>query len=452
MANPSKIGYLSGVSLLVAAMTGPGLVTVPLLFQTSGWITSLTILILVSLISSFSSLLLCEAIGSLPGNEKFTKRIEYSNLCEYLITNRYKRAFIQIIVYLAIESFIIASIILSAQSLDSLFVTFFGRTCGISISPDSGWLCTEELGDESSPFGNRWMLLTAGFMTTLVFVIPMTWMRLSNNAKIQIVSFTIIIFVIFAWAAALILHGVDPSRIPIIGENQSQSVGIVLFNYAFITAVPSLSNELEEDGSIRKIVWTATSISTFGYITLGILGAMAFDLDLSTNIVTSIRKSELRNTFFGFSTYLFPFILLISVPINVIVIRYNLVRTGFCGENLAIFSTILPWFLVIPFQSGYWLNVFTNWTSLLFISSANFIIPFWLYILSRKTKHGKEKLHGIEGFIPVKHFRAFFPEGTKEWFSIWVAWACIIVGCSLVILIIMYDFVGLLFGDRKSVV
>ncbi|CAG8540632.1 2340_t:CDS:2 [Gigaspora margarita] len=289
MANPSKIGYLSGVSLLVAAMTGPGLVTVPLLFQTSGWITSLTILILVSLISSFSSLLLCEAIGSLPGNEKFT----VCNLISKL------------------------------------------ETCGISISPDSGWLCTEELGDESSPFGNRWMLLTAGFMTTLLFVIPMTWMRLSNNAKIQIVSFTIIIFVIFAWAAALILHGVDPSRIPIIGENQSQSVGIVLFNYAFITAVPSLANELEEDGSIRKIVWTATSISTFGYITLGILGAMAFDLDLSTNIVTSIRKSELQ------------------------------------------------------------------------------------------------------GLIPVKHFRAFFPEGTKEWFSIWVAWACIIVGCSLVILIII---------------
>ncbi|RIB21930.1 hypothetical protein C2G38_2033993 [Gigaspora rosea] len=294
MANPSKIGYLSGVSLLVASMTGPGLVTVPLLFQTSGWITSLTTLILVELISSFSSLLLCEAIGSLPGNEKFT-------------------------------------------SLDSLFVTVFGRTCGISISPDSGWLCIEELGDESSPFGNRLMLLTAGFTTTLLFVIPMTWMRLSNNAKIQIVSFTIIMIIIFSWATALILHGVDPSRIPIIGENQSQSVGIVFFNYAFITTVPSLANELEKDGSIRKIVWTATSISTFGYITLGILGAMAFDLDLSTNIVTSIRKSELRNTFFGFSTYLFPFVLLISVPINVIVIRYNLVRTGFCGGSASIF-------------------------------------------------------------------------------------------------------------------
>ncbi|CAG8756067.1 2546_t:CDS:1, partial [Racocetra fulgida] len=81
-----------------------------------------------------------------------------------MITNKYERAFVQMIVYLAIESFIIASIIISAQSLDGLFVTVFGMTCGISLSPDSGWLCIKELGDESSPFGNRWMLLTAGFM------------------------------------------------------------------------------------------------------------------------------------------------------------------------------------------------------------------------------------------------------------------------------------------------
>ncbi|CAG8749926.1 6906_t:CDS:2 [Cetraspora pellucida] len=281
----SRIGFLSGVSLLVSSMTGPGLVTMPLLFQTAGWITSLIIVFLIVFLSSSAALLLCEAIESLP-----------------------------------------------AQSLDGLFVTLFGMTCGISISPDSGWLCIKELGDESSPFGNRWMLLTAGFMTTLLFVIPMTWMRLSNNAKIQVVSFFTILFVIFTWIVALIFHGLDSKRIPLIGENQSQAVGIVMFNYAFITTVPSLTNELEKDGSIRKIVYTSILITTLGYIFLGILGAMSFDLELSTNIITSIRQSE----------------------------------------------------LLIPFQSGYWLNLFTNWTSLIFISSANFIIPFWLYILSRR--------------------------------------------------------------------
>ncbi|CAG8781334.1 26104_t:CDS:2, partial [Racocetra persica] len=167
--------------------------------------------------------------------------------------------------------------------------------------------------------------------TTLLFVIPMTWMRLSNNAKIQVVSFCTIIFVIFAWISGLIINGLDPKRIPLIGENQSQGVGIVMFNYAFITTVPSLANELEKDGSIRKIVYTSVLVTTFGYIFLGILGAMSFDLDLSTNIITTIRQSKMRESLFGFSTYLFPMILLVSVPINVIVIRYNLVRTGFCG-------------------------------------------------------------------------------------------------------------------------
>ncbi|RUP45337.1 hypothetical protein BC936DRAFT_148302 [Jimgerdemannia flammicorona] len=57
-----------------------------------------------------------------------------------------------------------------------------------------------------------------------------------------------------------------------------------------------------------------------------------------------------------------------------------MVRSGW-----AIFwSSILPWLLVIPFQTGWWLNMLINYVSLIFTSSSNFIIPFLLYFASKK--------------------------------------------------------------------
>ena len=50
-------------------------------------------------------------------------------------------------------------------------------------------------------------------------------------------------------------------------------------------------------------------------------------------------------------------------------------------------SLAIPWCIALPFQTGFWLNIFTNWTSLLFISTANFVLPYWLFYLSqRKAK------------------------------------------------------------------
>ncbi|CAG8603472.1 15276_t:CDS:2, partial [Dentiscutata heterogama] len=132
------------------------------------------------------ALLLCEAIGSLPGNERFTKRIEYSKLCSILITNRLGRVLAQIIIYAAIETFIITSIILSAQLLDNLLIDFLKISCGIGIYPEFGWICIRNLGNENGPFESRLMLFTIGFVITIFIAAPMTLMELSNNVKIQI--------------------------------------------------------------------------------------------------------------------------------------------------------------------------------------------------------------------------------------------------------------------------
>ena len=71
---------------------------------------------------------------------------------------------IQVILYLAIESLVIASIILSTQSMDLMLLKIAGKTCGLGVHPKLGFFCITEAIDESSPFGTDYMLATFGFM------------------------------------------------------------------------------------------------------------------------------------------------------------------------------------------------------------------------------------------------------------------------------------------------
>ena len=82
---------------------------------------------------------------------------------------------------------------------------------------------------------------------------------------------------------------------------------------------------------IRKFIWISVGITTLLYVLVGIFGAMAFHHDLSSNILIEIRHSKIHNIFTDIATFLFPLGgLLASIPVDTIVVRYNLVRSEMC--------------------------------------------------------------------------------------------------------------------------
>jgi hypothetical protein len=80
------------------------------------------------------------------------------------VTNKYYKNLIQTGLFISMQSFNIASIILSAQTMDSLVISIIGKTCGIGIHPDAGFFCVNRQKAEGSPFEERYMLLTAGYL------------------------------------------------------------------------------------------------------------------------------------------------------------------------------------------------------------------------------------------------------------------------------------------------
>ncbi|CAB4424326.1 unnamed protein product [Rhizophagus irregularis] len=337
----SGITFLGALSLLVSEMIGPGLVTIPILFETAGLITPLIMFSVAVMLACSSALLLVEALSSIPGNEKFQKKIEYISLFSILIDNKILRIISYLILFLSVESMIIATIALTSQAFDAILVRFVGSTCGIGLYPDKGWICVQNLNNFNSPFGDRLMFVTGGFMITFILVIPMAICNLGENVKIQILSFISLIIVIIIWIIACIMNGLSPNRIPLIGNDHSLLVGTVLFNYAFIITVPSMVNDLNQDVSIRKVIWISVGITTLTYILIGLFGAMAFHFELISNLISEIRSSKIHNIFTDIATLLFPLGgLLASIPADTIVLRYNLVRSELCNYSMATFISL----------------------------------------------------------------------------------------------------------------
>jgi hypothetical protein len=160
------------------------------------------------------------------------------------------------------------------------------------------------------------------------------------------------------------LQGLVPERVPAVGTDLSQVLGVVVFNYSFAASLPSWINEKTDDTCVRKSTWIPLIIGTVFFIIVGVFGGMAYapyyttDLDVLDQINASggiVGKA----TFF-----LFPLIVnLTSIPVYSIMIRYNLLSNDLCGKNTANFiAVVCPWILTLIFYTGEGFANVVGWT------------------------------------------------------------------------------------------
>lgn len=174
--------------------------------------------------------------------------------------------------------------------------------------------------------------------------------------------------------------------------------------------------------AIGTSVWAATGFTTFFMVLVGVLGAMAYTVPPSSDLLNVINESPQANIVTRIAVYAFPFVAVTtSIPIFCIIVRYNLLENGVCGKRAAFFwSVLFPWLIVIPFYTGSGLLTLINWTSLVFsyahLSSGrsshysgaiNFVIPFLIYVKARQYKHS------LDGAPPFKF--THFSRSYRSW-------------------------------------
>jgi hypothetical protein len=176
-------------------------------------------------------------------------------------------------------------------------------------------------------------------------------MSLVQNIKFQLASVATLSFVMGCWIF-IFAHKGFHQDIPAFGNDQSSLIGFVLNNFAFvslppplitglpltfaakITTVPSFINELSRSVSIHKTIAYPILVCVALYLIIGIAGASSFKVEQSSDILATLSAEDQSKVLIILVNILFPIsVLVTSVPVFAIVIRYNLVRGNVCSNS-----------------------------------------------------------------------------------------------------------------------
>jgi len=459
-SNKKTIGMFAGIALLINNITGPGVPALPNMFSESGWVVPTITFIVIWAMSSVSTTMFCEAMRNVPGNDHFRDRIEYTTIVKYYF-GKGMYVLSQISLNGALQSLNVISVIQSAQVMDNTIAAIFTKTCGFNLSPFAisavnSSNVSDLVGDgvfaSSLEFvscidsndvsnGNPWgchVVLSAGFVVALAITVPMGIFNLDDNMIVQVVAFVLTVVCWIIWFIAYFfarddgqwtLDAVATGRS---WNSQAGVLGNVLFNFGFVTTIPSWVNEKKPSVSINKSVWFSTFMCNVIFFFIGIPGALVFQYILAgpaTNLceispddgqgcqqdILAVLKytSDIAPGHPGMppswnghpvlryilltSVYMFPIVaVLSSIPVFSIVIKYNLEENGFSKPLSFVWGVIFPWIIALPLlYMPDSLNQFITFSSLLFVSITDFIIPWILYIiLMVKEKKKRAKRNG----------------------------------------------------------
>ncbi|KYQ88837.1 hypothetical protein DLAC_10639 [Tieghemostelium lacteum] len=361
---------------IVNQIYGPGVLSISIGFQQSGWVLTMVSLTLFLIVSCLASTLLCEAVSLIPGNRQFDKHIEYSGAVRYYFGKRYYFIF-QILNNLCLQAYNIASIVICAQSLDQFFIFIFGKTFALQMHPSFRFV---ECLDADELYSTGVVCISLGYLIICAMSIPTSIMNLNDNVKIvQTISFIFLFVLIGEFIVQYFMNGLVVDRVPAFGKSYYQLVSIFVFSWAFPMFIVSWCNEKTNEVSVNRAVWYSGLFSWFGYLVIGLLGAMAYQSLGSDNILNLMGQLS-SPAVTRVASFLFSLgVIMPGIPICLITTRYNL--THICGKQASYFwGVIAPWLVAFVFCQKEVFADLLNWSSLILNSLVNFIIPFVLYL------------------------------------------------------------------------
>jgi amino acid permease len=396
------IGYLGSIAIAVNSLAGPAILQLPNQYQQSGLIPTTLCLIAVSVLSSFCSLHMANVVSQVPGNSKFGKCIEFSDPFHYFWnTTIYKVT--QVLFFLTTVCLNVAAIVDTAEVVDSI-LGFHIKTVGYNPAENSikVWQhdpCTHsevKLG-LCDPFSDQTIygsyLLTLGYIVTAAVFLPVCLMDLKENTGWQILGFVILITSSIYFCFEFTTFNLSLTHASLWGHEYGDMLGVILFNFALVLAVPAWLHEKKDDVSVNKVVVGSTVIATSLYIFVGALGACSIS-HVNVNMLAPMVSGaygegiQIAGSVFAF------FIIGLDIPLFCVLTRYNLTHSGLCTERWAnVLVVWIPWMTSWMFYQGDAIKELLDWGGVLLTSVVAFLLPLYLALLVLKTTDRVGSIH-----------------------------------------------------------
>jgi len=380
--NDKVIGLWGSIALLVNNITGPGLVILPLAFQTTGYAGLTLIITLYTLMSLVCIFFVAETMTRIPGNERFQNSVEFMDLVRTYFSPRVHLVVLALFLVSCVGTNI-GNIVESAQTIDEAMLAF-GSACALRLSPHPGFTCiTKEEASSDSVFGNDWVI-SVGLLILVVVTIPLGFLNLGDNIYIQHGAFLGLLIISLVWSIYFLTLDIHTENLPAIGASGS-SIGFLLFNFSFVLTVPAWINEKHSSVDLRKASTRASIIGVLLMVIPPLLAALVLNFKSGEDMLAILtgKSSPLPIRIFS---YAFPiFSLVTSIPVISIVMRYNLISNNICSRPAAQFwAVIFPWIISILFYGGDMINFLMTWVGIGTAGVLNFIVPAALYLTTTR--------------------------------------------------------------------
>lgn len=389
-ASHKTIGKLGSYAIAVNALAGPGILQLPSTYQQSGVIPTTLALVVVGIVSALCCMHTANVVSKVPGNSGFDKVIEFSDPYR-IFWGRRAYYGTQIIFYLCTLCVNIAAIVDTSQIVDSFFGHSAMGTWGYAFDERewTQWIHREacskeevELGDCLPFYADEYgdIVLTLGYViTTLVFV-PICLLDLKENTAWQIFGFVVLLTICLQFAICFFLDGLSFDNVSLWGETWSSMLGVIIFNFGLVMAIPSWLAEKKENVSVTRVVYGSTTISLVLYVVIGLLGALAIP-NISPNALEPMTSGAF-GTPLRIGASFFAFVIIgLDIPLFAVLTRYNLVNSGLCSTRMAnLFVVYLPWSISWLFYQGSAVSELLSWGGILFSGALAFLLPLYLAI------------------------------------------------------------------------
>jgi len=389
LGGAKTIGLVGSIAVLLNNILGPGIANFSGLYQQSGWLPP-TLLVLVCVVSSiFSGAMLLAAMRAYPNNQDFDVRVEYGTLCRHYFPPKVAY-FFQGLFQLAMLTANISNIIQTAQVFDYFFARVFGNSCAFMFYPSFFKGFCQSSKTDVTPFGDGKVVLSLGMFAVSLLSIPLGYWNLEDNVKVQNAALAVILVSIILWVLIFFSLGLDAERVPAVGSSLHNMGGTILFNFMFISTVPSWVCEKKPSVAPNRTILFTLALAVVGYLFVGIFGGMAFEPFFQTdntllsqlNHITPEEASQLVRTtaFVTVEAYAIA-ANLASIPIFSILMRYNLIESGLFGRKASgTLSVLVPFGVSVLLYTGEGFKNAVDFSGTFTSSFVNLMVPSLFFL------------------------------------------------------------------------
>ena len=363
-------------------------------YQQAGWLLPTLCLVVLGVASALATCFLIELMARIPNNGRFQQRVEYSGVMKhYCNTSLFRVTFL--FYQLSLLCTNIALIVQTVQVMDFALAAMLNRSCVMpQFWPQFFFGCPDALVDHETVFVDNFVGISLGWIVTALFVLPLAAVNLDDNIAVQQGAFVTLFIIICVWSGLFIDHGLDSSRVPLVGNDFTNVMGTCLFNFALLSSVPSWINDKHPKVRVSHVLLVSIPTAVVTFFAVGLFCALSFEpWNDATNLLQ--RLLSLKSTVGNISFYLFPVVAnATSIPVTSIFQRLNLIEQG-CPESIAnLLAVVLPWIVAIPLYSGQGFDELSIVSGLLFTSAVNFLfVPaIYAYVAWQDIVHKKKKI------------------------------------------------------------